>query len=1003
MSSHTRINVGNQVREASSSKPITHNYLVAAGKIKQIINSDIFSDVEDAVSNQNLVNTKPPIADLVRGRSDNYWKDKPDSLPIHTTTPPKAAFSIRVDMNVESLEEDDENKELFHETSQALTLVSNKELFKFAPGNPLVTISNYNPEYWKAFILGISDLPPPPLLQVSLQPLQLQGTITPPEQPTLQPVDSSTSLANLDIIEAPPQVQVAFTPALLSLNSSDTEQTNDAVSRHQSRRNTNFAIQQRQLSNTSAVIRTTTTQPPPQEQSRQVSTTSPTGLRSTQFNRESDQGVLQSNVGLRAFEEGLSVQRVGTESPRGLSVTAPSTTFKNVEPTVKPGVIFFDNSFEMSVPFDKKTLDVLGAPIGSLFIDIQPTYNFFIDDYETAMENINVKEQLLPNMYAFCTELQNENTDKKNTIFKQHITLAGTIPDTFVDVTNNKGEKIGEKDSGQYFDKYGQAFAELMRVAPSEEIKLRRKFTNLVTPIENIDLFKDFNEKRELFPMYWDISFTSDNSTQFAQVLEDSQLSSLLIKDIIEGNLPQEQLLVQESLADANQTDGIVQRSIVSSKKILRSWDIPTWIELIKNNPVGSFESLQDGTFLGTLNNSIELTSNPQFDLFKNLLIIIFVGKVKQIVENNLRQYHDLLSGKMSYSESVFYRIEKRDAATGEVIQNFYLPNSNRIDIMRFIDTQVKYNKQYSYKIFVYQMVLGNKYHYQFESISDDTANIHFINSPTLKLVEVLFHEFVGRIMDNPPISPNVDIIPYRGINNQILFNINSGIGQFKLEPIIIEPSDSAIIALLREAQKVSENEFLEYESDDHAAAFEIFRLNRKPKHYKDFAGNRIALVQTDIDSITVQKATSASFIDNIIPNKKYYYIFRTIDNHGHISNPTSLYELEIVDADGSIYPIIRSVEFDTDEEQKSPFKNFRKMIKIIPAFNQRIINEQKSGLIVNGERLETALNNNNIFLGLADESVWGKTFKIRVTSKRTGKKIDFNVNFNHTHIKGTE
>ena len=40
------------------------------------------------------------------------------------------------------------------------------------------------------------------------------------------------------------------------------------------------------------------------------------------------------------------------------------------------------------------------------------------------------------------------------------------------------------------------------------------------------------------------------------------------------------------------------------------------------------------------------------------------------------------------------------------------------------------------------------------------------------------------------------------------------------------------------------------------------------------------------------------------------------------------------------------------------------------------------------------------IKLGIGDDRIWGRKFKIRLTSKNSGKKIDFNLNFATKHIK---
>lgn len=955
-----------QQKQASTGTPQRFSFLVAAGKVKQLIDSDLFSDTHPSLLKINLVQATGSTKDLFRARSGAYWSVKGSLPEINLTDTHQVAFDVKFQTTSSLITT---SSAVLGEFKQNLTLVANKNLYKYNPGIPLHARTTYNPEYWKVFI---SDKKVP---QVSL-PL----VISPP------------------IATATKSAQPIFT--------ADTKKLNDLQAeflRHV--QTANFSINTKAVNQEQVFVGSQPSKAlnlgPAQKQNTGLSI----NLNQTQVKQQVDgqqaNVAFRNTIGdavLRATTSSVTINLKDAFAPKP-PVAVKKDEFK-VLPTIQEAHTFYDHAFELNIPFTKKELDAMHAPIGSMFVDIQPNYNFFVDNYESAINNNATREQLLPNMYAFCTELRNENTDEKNTIFKQHITLAGTIPDAFVDVTNNKGEKIGEKDKGEYFDRYASAFAELMRLNPPAENFLRRKFTNLVAPISNMDLFKEFNEKRELFPMYFDLSFSTDNSTQFAQILEDSQLSSVLVKDIIDGNLVAEPLPFHESVVKSQEKVGKISRSISTTKKHLRTYDLSAWVNRIANNPVGSFDALQTGVFLGTLNDEIKLATNSQYDLFKNLLVIIFIGKLKTLIDESLRSFEEILKGKLAYSENVLYRIEKSDTATGQVIQNFHLPNSNKIDILRFIDTQVKYNKQYTYKIYVYQMVLGNKYHYTLNELKDDTANVDVFNEPSLKLVETLFYEFTGRVMDNPPVAPEVDIIPYRGINNQILFNINSATGRYFLEPILIEPSDAAIIRQLREAQKVGENEFLEFETDDRAAAFEIFRLDRKPHKFQDFTGKRIALVPTDVSSFSLQSATAASFIDNVLPNRKYYYIFRAIDNHGHISNPTTVFQLEIVDANGSIYPIIQVVDFEKDADLRLPYKTGRKFIQLVPAFNQRLINEEKSGLIVDGKRIDSVLDKEKIHLGVADEQVWGKTFRIRLTSRKTGKKVDFDVQFNHEHVR---
>ena len=65
----------------------------------------------------------------------------------------------------------------------------------------------------------------------------------------------------------------------------------------------------------------------------------------------------------------------------------------------------------------------------------------------------------------------------------------------------------------------------------------------------------------------------------------------------------------------------------------------------------------------------------------------------------------------MAYSETLFYRIEKRNKG-GVLIQNFYVLNDSQLDEVNLIDTQIYYGTDYTYAIFAVQLVVGNEYFY---------------------------------------------------------------------------------------------------------------------------------------------------------------------------------------------------------------------------------------------------------------------------------------------------
>jgi hypothetical protein len=284
---------------------------------------------------------------------------------------------------------------------------------------------------------------------------------------------------------------------------------------------------------------------------------------------------------------------------------------------------------------------------------------------------------------------------------------------------------------------------------------------------------------------------------------------------------------------------------------------------------------------------------------------------------------------------------------------------------------------------------------------------------PSIKIVEApLYKEEAVIITDNPPMPPLVNMYPLSGQRNKILMTLETQTGDRELVPITVETEDTAQFVVQRFSQKreivYPGGEYvyktLRFKSDDASSAYQIYRLvgeENRPSSYTDFKGK----IYQVLDQL--QTIPQAGFEDNINVNTKYYYMFRSVDMHGNKSNPSLVYEVEMVDAGQDVfYPVINAYEIqelkkmNMSSDNKSistRSKSLKKTVQIRAADQQILLNEEASG--ITGETANVP--NQDIVLGVAKHSLWNdKVFKFRFTSKHTGRKIDINVDFNTTFDK---
>ena len=415
------------------------------------------------------------------------------------------------------------------------------------------------------------------------------------------------------------------------------------------------------------------------------------------------------------------------------------------------------------------------------------------------------------------------------------------------------------------------------------------------------------------------------------------------------------------------------------------------------------------------------------------------------------RNYEETLAGEFCHTETLLFVVKKfRVMETTEtLVQTFYFTNLFNDKEIVYYDSQIKTQQKYRYEIHRVVFIFGTEYEYDtagfsgfslrnqpwqppgqpapasvpdpFSNLSAGTitqapasggptspgtnitpyspysrfvASLPINHAPSLKaiLVPYVIDGITITTQDKPPISPNLSFYPFKGINNRVKILLQSSTGIRTEKPIALLAEDRAFFEDEYLAQTGVEKAFaqitdLQFRSDDPVDLYQLFRLRTAPTSYEDFENFNV---------INPPYGRAGSATDTIQPNRKYYYCARAVDIHGNISNPTHVFEIEMVDNGGQIF--LRQSIFMFESIQPQYTKSGRRFIYIEPSL-------QQLALEPNANIGTPNINNppNSSILG-ADgvDSVWNNTYKIRVTSKKTNRKLDLNVTFTNTGIVNT-
>ncbi len=386
----------------------------------------------------------------------------------------------------------------------------------------------------------------------------------------------------------------------------------------------------------------------------------------------------------------------------------------------------------------------------------------------------------------------------------------------------------------------------------------------------------------------------------------------------------------------------------------------------------------------------------------------------------------------------------KLNEKTKSFIQSFFIPNTPGLDMANYVDTQVKYDKGYYYQVYAHTFVVGTQYQNtavespKFE-IPGQSFAMNYLYKPDVHLIRVPYYNTIASatntvytpetetntysgdyfltslettlVWDKPPIFPDVSFVPLQGETGKVLINCNFNVGQYDLYPITIDTvsvegtggNEGKTHTLMNKDEEVTQIKSrisqrkiegpLTYSGDDFCGRIEILRTEQEPKSYGAFSPTGDHIIASVGDGMS-----NLGYIDDtLVSNKNYYYIFREVDSHGNYSNPSPVYMVRIVDKDGEApYSIFKMFFIEDLQNKKSnnPLKSFMKYIRIEPSQEQRTLDEDalinhKAGAVdlVGTTKLDEMIGDPDL-----QKSTWGRTFKFRFTSKKTGKKFDLNL-----------
>ena len=360
------------------------------------------------------------------------------------------------------------------------------------------------------------------------------------------------------------------------------------------------------------------------------------------------------------------------------------------------------------------------------------------------------------------------------------------------------------------------------------------------------------------------------------------------------------------------------------------------------------------------------------------------------------------------------------------LLSEHYFPNTDELDILNYVDTQVVNGISYEYEVSAHVITVAQRINSAQSFGEGDTLQVRTISQPELVMLKVpiianqsLSHQDTPpqenlrgykfppvAIFTRPPVPPNISFLPYKDYKNEILIKAermtDDLTGKRTIPYISLNEVDREIFRTLEFAQRKTNFDLpqghVEFKSEGDADQVQVFRTTQEPQYDSDPAAVTVNLLREEayskFDRLSggegiykvLTAETGFAFTDRIKTNTKYYYTFRSRDINNFVSNPTAIMQVEVVETEGISYPVIQEYIPTRSQPKTQKSRDLAKFIQIRPSY-------------LGSEPLPDADGQIEAGNGANGDTPFDKHFKIRLTSKDTGRQIDLNCLFQRVNV----